>query len=69
MLSLSAEVEAEPAPVGLGLALSGQGAEVVARVFVAGHGEGGTAAPRVAERAPVAGLVILAGGAQPPASG
>jgi uncharacterized protein len=36
-----------------------------ARVFVAGHSEGGTAAPRVAARAPVAGLVILAGGAQP----
>jgi uncharacterized protein len=36
-----------------------------ARVFVAGHSEGGTVAPRVAARAPVAGLVILAGGAQP----
>jgi len=36
-----------------------------ARVFVAGHSEGGTAAPRVAARAPAAGLVILAGGAQP----
>lgn len=36
-----------------------------ARVFLAGHSQGGTAAPRVAARAPVAGLVILAGGAEP----
>jgi hypothetical protein len=36
-----------------------------ARVFLAGHSQGGTVAPRVAARAPVAGLVILAGGAQP----
>jgi uncharacterized protein len=36
-----------------------------ARVFVAGHSEGGTVAPRVAARTPVAGLVILAGGAEP----
>jgi dienelactone hydrolase len=36
-----------------------------ARIFVAGHSEGGTVAPRVAAQAPVAGLVILAGGAQP----
>ena len=36
-----------------------------ARVFVGGHSEGGTVAPRVAARAPVAGLVILAGGAEP----
>lgn len=36
-----------------------------ARVFVAGHSEGGTAAPRAAARAPAAGLVIIAGGAQP----
>ncbi|MEV6850196.1 alpha/beta hydrolase [Actinoplanes sp. NPDC051411] len=37
-----------------------------ARVFVLGHSEGGTLAPRVAAAEPaVAGLVILAGGAQP----
>jgi uncharacterized protein len=36
-----------------------------ARVFLAGHSQGGTVAPRVAARAPVTGLVILAGGAQP----
>jgi uncharacterized protein len=36
-----------------------------ARVFLAGHSQGGTVAPRVAARTPVAGLVILAGGAQP----
>ena len=36
-----------------------------ARVFVAGHSQGGTVAPRVAARTQVAGLVILAGGAQP----
>jgi uncharacterized protein len=37
-----------------------------ARVFVAGHSLGGTIAPRVAAAEPsVAGLVILAGGAQP----
>lgn len=36
-----------------------------ARVFVAGHSEGGTVAPRVAARAPAAGLIILAGGAEP----
>lgn len=35
------------------------------RVFLAGHSQGGTVAPRVAAEAPVAGLVILAGGAQP----
>jgi dienelactone hydrolase len=36
------------------------------RVFVLGHSEGGTVAPRVAAAEPsVAGLVILAGGAQP----
>jgi uncharacterized protein len=36
------------------------------RVFVAGHSLGGTVAPRVAAAAPpVAGLAILAGGAQP----
>ena len=45
--------------------LRGHPAVDPARVFVAGHSEGGTAAPRVAARAPVAGLVILAGGAQP----
>ena len=37
-----------------------------ARVFVAGHSLGGTVAPRVAAAGPsVAGLVLLAGGAQP----
>ena len=37
-----------------------------ARVFVAGHSLGGTIAPRVAAAEPsVAGLVLLAGGAQP----
>ena len=37
-----------------------------ARVFVAGHSLGGTVAPRVAAAEPsVAGLVVLAGGAQP----
>jgi uncharacterized protein len=36
-----------------------------ARVFLAGHSQGGTVAPRVATQTPVAGLVILAGGAQP----
>jgi dienelactone hydrolase len=36
-----------------------------ARVFVAGHSLGGTVAPRVAAQTPVAGLVILAGAAQP----
>ena len=37
-----------------------------ARVYVAGHSLGGTVAPRVAAAEPsVAGLVILAGGAQP----
>jgi dienelactone hydrolase len=37
-----------------------------ARVFVAGHSLGGTVAPRVAAAGPpVAGLVILAGGAEP----
>jgi dienelactone hydrolase len=37
-----------------------------ARLFIGGHSLGGTAAPRVAAAAPsVAGLVILAGGAQP----
>ena len=37
-----------------------------ARVFVAGHSLGGTVAPRVAAAQPsVAGLVLLAGGAQP----
>jgi uncharacterized protein len=37
-----------------------------ARVFVAGHSLGGTVAPRVAAAEPsVAGLVLLAGGAQP----
>jgi dienelactone hydrolase len=36
-----------------------------ARTFVAGHSLGGTAAPRVAARTPAAGLVILAGGAEP----
>jgi uncharacterized protein len=37
-----------------------------ARIFVAGHSLGGTVAPRVAAAEPgVAGLVILAGGAQP----
>jgi hypothetical protein len=37
-----------------------------ARVFVAGHSLGGTVAPRVAAAEPsVAGLVMLAGGAQP----
>jgi uncharacterized protein len=36
------------------------------RIFVAGHSLGGTVAPRVAAAVPsVAGLVILAGGAQP----
>jgi uncharacterized protein len=36
------------------------------RIFVAGHSLGGTVAPRVAAAAPsVAGLVILAGGAEP----
>jgi dienelactone hydrolase len=37
----------------------------VDRIFVAGHSLGGTVAPRVATVEPVAGLVILAGGAQP----
>jgi dienelactone hydrolase len=37
-----------------------------ARVFVLGHSEGGTLAPRVAAAEPaVAGLIVLAGGAQP----
>ena len=36
-----------------------------ARIFVAGHSLGGTVAPRVAAGTPAAGLVILAGGAQP----
>jgi len=36
-----------------------------ARVFLGGHSQGGSVAPRVAERAPVAGLVIIEGGAQP----
>jgi dienelactone hydrolase len=37
-----------------------------ARVFVLGHSLGGTVAPRVAAAAPaVAGLIVLAGGAQP----
>jgi dienelactone hydrolase len=37
-----------------------------ARIFVAGHSMGGTVAPRVAEAEPaVAGLIVLAGGAQP----
>jgi uncharacterized protein len=37
-----------------------------ARIFVAGHSHGGSLAPRVAAAEPsVAGLVILAGGAQP----
>jgi dienelactone hydrolase len=37
-----------------------------ARVFVAGHSLGGTVAPRVAAAEPsVAGLILLAGGAQP----
>jgi uncharacterized protein len=36
------------------------------RIFIAGHSLGGTVAPRVAAAEPsVAGLVILAGGAQP----
>lgn len=41
-------------------------AEQFGRVFVLGHSEGGSVAPRVAAAAPaVAGLVIVAGGAQP----
>jgi uncharacterized protein len=36
-----------------------------ARVFLGGHSQGGSVAPRVAERAPVAGLVIIEGGAEP----
>lgn len=37
-----------------------------ARIFVAGHSMGGTVASRVAEAAPaLAGLIVLAGGAQP----
>jgi len=55
-------VPAAVAAIGL---LRGHPAVNPDRVFVAGHSEGGTAAPRVAARAPVAGLVILAGGAQP----
>jgi hypothetical protein len=35
------------------------------RVFVVGHSLGGTIAPLIAERAPVSGLVILAGAARP----
>jgi uncharacterized protein len=47
-------------------ALAGQPAVGAGRVFVAGHSMGGTVAPRVAAAEPsVAGLVILAGGAQP----
>ena len=45
--------------------LRGHPAVDPARVFLAGHSQGGTVAPRVAARTPVAGLVILAGGAQP----
>ena len=46
--------------------LRGQAAVDPARVYVAGHSLGGTVAPRVAAaEPPVAGLVILAGGAQP----
>jgi hypothetical protein len=36
------------------------------RIFVLGHSQGGTVAPRVATAGPsVAGLVIMAGGAEP----
>jgi uncharacterized protein len=46
--------------------LRGHPAVDPARVYVAGHSLGGTVAPRVAAAEPsVAGLVILAGGAQP----
>jgi hypothetical protein len=46
--------------------LRGHAAVEPARVYVAGHSLGGTVAPRVAAAEPsVAGLVILAGGAQP----
>jgi len=45
--------------------LRGHPAVDPARVFLAGHSQGGTVAPRVAARTPVTGLVILAGGAQP----
>src|SRR5580658_8313223 len=46
--------------------LGGQPAVGAGRVFVAGHSLGGTVAPRVAAaQSSVAGLVILAGGAQP----
>jgi len=45
--------------------LRGHPAVDPARVFLAGHSQGGTVAPRVAAKAPVAGLVIMAGGAQP----
>jgi dienelactone hydrolase len=47
-------------------ALRGHPAVDAGRVFVAGHSLGGTVAPRVAAAEPsVAGLVIMAGGAQP----
>jgi len=36
-----------------------------ARVFVAGHSLGGMLAPRIAQQAPVAGLIILAGATRP----
>ena len=45
--------------------LRGHPAVDPARIFVAGHSLGGTVAPRVAAGTPTAGLVILAGGAQP----
>lgn len=38
----------------------------VAKVFVLGHSQGGTVAPRVAQAEPaIAGLILMAGGAQP----
>jgi dienelactone hydrolase len=46
--------------------LRGDGGVDPGRIFIGGHSQGGTAAPRVAAAAPlVAGLVILAGGATP----
>jgi uncharacterized protein len=40
--------------------------EAVGRIFLLGHSLGGTVAPRIAAEAPeIAGLVLLAGGAQP----
>jgi uncharacterized protein len=55
-----------PAAVAAIRALRDDPAVDAGRVFVAGHSAGGTVAPRVAAaEPPVAGLVIMAGGAQP----